>query len=359
MVSISHNADKKNLQEELTMFCVECGKETPIYKKGVCTQCYINTHTFTHAPSLLNLIQCSKCNVFKYKNTWINKTAHEIILRIIKDTFKISSELNNIHYILKCDPIETQFICNVTITGNLQENTIQESHQIQIRISRIVCDVCSKQYGGYYEATLQIRAADRKLTPEELHNIQETIENTVQTVHTKGNRQLFITDLVEEHGGLDFYLSERGSAYTLARKIQNIYGGDLKQSSSTVGMKEGREITRITILLRLPAYQTGDFIKINQQYYLIKKLTGQKINLINLTNWEATTLEPKELKKFHIYPSKDYLQDMIVVSQSPTELQLMHPRTYKNHDLKKPKKHTISSTTIKVVRLDETLYLVP
>lgn len=341
------------------MFCVECGKEEQIYKNGLCTQCYVKSTTFTSGPSLLTLIQCSKCNAFKYKNTWTSNTIQDVLLQIIKDTFNINPELKEISYHLDCQPIESQFSCTVTITGKLQGITVEEHHQLQIRISRIVCDVCSKQYGGYYEATLQIRATDRKLTTEELQTIQETIKHMVASEHTRGNRQLFITDMVEEHGGLDFYLSERGSAYMLARKLQNRYGGELKQSSSLVGMKEGKEITRVTILLRLPAYQIGDFVKIENEYYRVQKLTSQKAHLINLKNWEETTIESKDLKKFHVYPSKDYLQEAIVVSQSPTELQIMHPQTYKNDEIIKPKPQTISSKTVKIVRLDDTLFLVP
>ena len=341
------------------MFCVECGKETPIYKKGVCIKCYVNSTTFTHGPEILNLIQCSKCGVYKYKNNWVKQSTHDIILRIIKDTYKIAPELQNIDFILNCEPIASQFTCNLTITATLQNHPIEEIHQIQIRVSHIVCDVCSKQYGGYYEAILQIRADNRKLTKKEDQHITEIIENTIQTEHTKGNRKLFITDISEEHGGLDFFLSERGSAYMLAKKIQNTYGGELKQSTSTVGMKEGRELTRSTILIRLPSYQKNDFIKINDTYFLIIRVTGQKMHLKNLSNWQETTFETKDLKKYQIYPQKDYLQELIVVSQTPTEIQLMHPETYKNFDLKKPKKVPINSSTIKAARLDDTLFLVP
>jgi nonsense-mediated mRNA decay protein 3 len=341
------------------MFCVECGKENSIYKNGLCTTCYIKETAFSQGPSIISLIQCSKCGVFKYKNTWINDTADNVILRIIKDVFKITPELSNISFQLTCDPIESQFQCTLTISGNLQGHIINETHKLQIRITRIVCDVCSKQYGGYYEAILQIRATDRKLTTEEFHTMQEFIENTVSHEHMQGNRKMFITDIAKEHGGLDFYLSERGSAYTLARKLQNIYGGELKQSTSTVGMKEGRELTRVTILLRLPRYQPGDFIKIEPNYFLIKKISGSKIYLRNLATWENTTIESKDLKIYHMYPAKDYVEEMIVISQTPTELQIMHPKSYKNYDIIKPQNYTISSKTVSVVRLDDTLFIVP
>jgi nonsense-mediated mRNA decay protein 3 len=345
--------------EEIAMFCVECGKEGHLYKKGVCVKCYVNTTTFTHGPELINLIQCSKCGVFKYKNTWTKQIPHNMILRILKDTFKILPELQNIQYALECEPPKSQYLCIVTISGDIHDHPVSESHQLQIRVSNIVCDVCSKQYGGYYEGILQIRADDRKLTPDEHQNITDIIEQIVQMQHSKGNRQLFITDIAEEHGGLDFYLSERGSAYTLAKKIQNTHGGELKQSSSLVGIKEGRELTRITVLLRLPSYQKHDFIRIDTDYYHVRRLTGHKIYLINLSNWEETTLETKDLKRFHIYHSKDYLKEMILVSQTHKSIQLMDPKTYKLFELDKPQPIDISNKTVTVFQKDDVILLVP
>lgn len=359
MASISHNTAKKPPLEAKTMFCVECGKETSIYKKGVCIKCYINSTAFTHGPEILNLIQCSKCGVYKYKNNWVKQSNHDIIRRIIKDTYKIAPELQHIDYNLDCEPTTSQFTCILTITATLQKHPIAESHQIQIRVSHIVCDVCSKQYGGYYEAILQIRADNRKLTKKEDQNITEIIENTIQSEHAKGNRKLFITDFAEEHGGLDFYLSERGSAYTLAKKIQSTFGGELKQSSSTVGMKEGREITRVTILLRLPEYQTGDFLKIKKKYYQIQRLTGQKIYLIGLSDWEEKSVENRDLKNFYVYNAKDYCKQMILVSQTSKSVQLMDKKNYSISEVNKPKDITFQNNDVDVFFKDDSIFLIP
>ena len=75
---------------------------------------------------------------------------------------------------------------------------------------------------------------------------------------------MFITDFAEERGGIDFYLSEKGSAYTIAKKLQERFGGEIKQSSKNVGMKDSRQIFRMTCLIRLPAYRKGDFISLDK-----------------------------------------------------------------------------------------------
>ena len=86
------------------------------------------------------------------------------------------------------------------------------------------------------------------------------VEGLVESMQDKGNRALFITDSKEEHGGLDFYLSDKGSALTITKKVQGKYGGSIKQSSKNIGMKDSRQVYRMTYLLRLPSFRKGDFI---------------------------------------------------------------------------------------------------
>lgn len=341
------------------MFCVECGKEDPIFKNGVCASCYVKSTIFTQGPQVISLTVCPKCGGHKFRNLWHDDSLDDTILREIKNQYTVLPELNQVSYSLTCDPVDIQFECVVTISGMVVGHSVVESHHVQIRTTKVVCDVCSKQFGGYYEGILQIRATDRKLSEEELSLIDDQITHFVSSERMKGNRALFISDVAEEHGGLDYYLSERGMAYGFAKKLKSRFGGELKQSSSLVGMKEGREVTRVTVVLRLPSYQVGDFIGFQKHFYQVKQISGSKVLLVKLATWKEETFLEKDLEKIIVYPYDTYFQSMIVVSQSPTELQVMHPESYATYDLKKPKPLDIQSETISVVRLHEILFLVP
>jgi nonsense-mediated mRNA decay protein 3 len=145
----------------------------------------------------------------------------------------------------------------------------------------------------------------------------------------------------------------------LAKKTQSTFGGELKQSSSMVGMKEGREITRVTILLRLPEYQIGDFLKINKKYYQIQRLTGQKIYLIGLSDWEEKSVENKDLKNFYVYNAKDYCKQMILVSQTSKSVQLMDKKNYSISEVNKPKDITFQDNDVDVFFKDDSIFLIP
>ena len=58
------------------------------------------------------------------------------------------------------------------IRGYLENIKIKEVHNITIRIKKDVCNICSKKFGGYHEAIIQIRANNRNLDNEEIIKIR-------------------------------------------------------------------------------------------------------------------------------------------------------------------------------------------
>jgi nonsense-mediated mRNA decay protein 3 len=340
------------------MFCVECGTEGEIYKNGVCINCYIKNKTFTKGPLILDIFSCSNCSSYKYKNTWIDESFENTLERHIRDNFQISNELKNTKIKTYCDEKDKNLSCKLIISGNLNNHQIEEEHTLQVRLKTVVCDVCSKQFGGYYEAILQIRA-DKKLYKNELKKIKSYIEDFVSELHTKGNRGLFITDFGEESGGIDFYLSEKGPAYTIAKKVQEKYGGEIKQSSSNIGMKDSRQIYRMTFLVRLPPYRSGNFIYFNKSFYYITKISGNKIHVIEMKTLNSLIFDEKQLQNLKILGGKELIKEMILVSQSNNDLQVMDIKSYQTYEIKKPMRKNIQSDMVKVVNLGDRFFLMP
>ena len=266
------------------MFCVECGKEE-IFKDGVCIGCYLKHTSFTKGPEIIDIIVCTSCSSYKYKSTWFSESLDKAIKRHIRDAFQISGELKKVQIKTEYDEKRKNIACNVEISGLLEDQKIVEQHNLMVRLKKTICDVCSKKFGGYFEAVIQLRAEKRKPSQDELQVIRETIETLVENLQAKGYRGLFITDVTEEQGGIDFYLSEKGSAYNIAKKIQDCFGGEIKQSSSNAGMKDSRQIFRMTYLVRLPAYRIGDFILYNKSFFHILSINKNKVHVLELFNW--------------------------------------------------------------------------
>jgi len=340
------------------MFCVECGKETTIFKDGVCIDCYLKTHNFTKGPKIIDIPICTHCNSYKIKNIWTNELFSDVIKRIIKNTFKISKQLKKIDINTDCKEEKERITCKVFISGFLEKTEITEEHEIIVRLKKTVCDVCSKRFGGYHEAIIQIRADKRDLSKQEINDIVTNVEVQVENLVAKGNRSLFITDIGIEHGGLDFFLSDKGAALTITNKIQDKYGGEIKQSSKNMGMKDSRQIYRMTYLLRLSPYKKDDTLKIKNKFYKIRSISKNKIKMIDLSNWEEILTDTKSIKKSNII-QEDSIDEMIIVSQTKNEIQIMNPDTYKIKIVKKPKKINFPAKKIKTITIEEQIYLYP
>lgn len=339
------------------MFCVECGKDGPIFKDGVCIDCYLKTHKFTKGPKKIGIPLCTHCESYKYKNTWISELFGDVIRRLIKNTFKISRELNKVDINTECKETKEGMSCKVYISGVIDDVKITEDHDLEVYFKRTVCDVCSKRFGGYHESIVQIRTDNRELSKEELEDIERIVKNLVEDIRAKGSRGLFITDIGEEHGGLDFFISEKGPGLIIAKKIQEIYGGIIKQSSKNIGMKDGKQLYRVTFLIRIPFLKKGDFIEHNNSLYHIVSVHKNKVKMFNLADWEESSVEFKTIQKSNLLGGEEILKDMILVSQTEEEVQIMDPKTYKIQTIKKPKPMSFKTEKIKILKTDKQILL--
>jgi nonsense-mediated mRNA decay protein 3 len=341
------------------MFCVECGREGKIFKDGSCLSCYLKTHTFSEGPETLELIMCPHCGSFKFKNTWFSDHIGDILKKVIKNNFKISKDLEKVDINTECTDTKDGLNCKVFISGFIDGEEIIEDHEILVCLNRAVCDVCSKRFGGYHEAIVQIRADNRKLNDDELKQIDLSIKGLVEDLQAKGNRALFIADTAEEHGGLDYYISEKTTGLIIAKKIKEQFGGEIKQSSKNIGMKDGKQVYRMTYLIRIPSYEKGIFIRHNNSFYQVISFQGNKVKLLDLSKWVEDTVDVKSIQKASKIGGEELIEEMILVSQKDDEVQVMDQKNFDIKVIKKPKQVSFDSKTVKVVKFEDRLFLIP
>jgi len=341
------------------MFCVECGNDVPIFRNGVCLCCYLKGTRFSKGPAILDIVMCPRCSSYKLKNIWVQEPFEDILNRQVKEAFTINPELKQVKIQTECKEQERIHSCFVSISGCLEDQTITEQHPLTVRIRHTTCETCSREAGGYYEATVQIRTEQRTFTNVELKTLRSAVETMVEQFQASGKRGLFIADIAEKREGLDFFLSEKGAALSIAKKIQEQFGGDFKQSASSAGMKDSRQIYRMTYLVRIPAHRKGDFFSIGNSFFSIISLHSNKVRALELSTWTEKIIEGKDIQPSRIHGGKELIKEMIVVSQSKTDIQLMNPKTYTTVEIRKPKAFSVDTTMVKTVTLDDTLFLVP
>ena len=307
----------------------------------------------------LDITFCPRCSAYKYKNTWIQETFDDVLKRHIKDIFTISPDLTHVTIQTKCTEQQRVLACTITITGSIEDQTVTETHPLTVRTRQSTCDICSREAGGYYEAIVQIRAEQRTFTDEELRTLRLAVEAMVAQLQKGGKRGLFITDYDEKREGLDFFLSEKTTAFSIAKKIQEEYGGDFKQSASAAGMKDSRQVYRMTYLVRIPAYRKGDFFSVDDSFFHIISLHENKVRSMELSTWTEKVIDGKDIQPSRIYGGNELIREMIVVSQTPKDVQLMDPKTYATIEIRKPRAVPITTPMVNTVKLGGTVFLVP
>jgi nonsense-mediated mRNA decay protein 3 len=343
------------------MICVECGKEIEILKDGLCLNCYIKSKAFTKGPDSINVIKCSNCNEFKFQNKWENQSLNSIIYNHILQKFKISSEFKNpdinINITDDKNPYKKQLI--IIIKGHISNLEVIEKHLINVNIKREICDICSKKFGGYHEAIIQIRATKRNLSSIEIESINSLIQDFTEKMQYEGNKQIFIADFQIHQNGLDYFISDNNFALSIIQKLQELYGGNITKSSKNIGMKDSRQVYRMTYLLRLYQYKEGDILSNNNKFYYVKKIFKNKILLIDLENWDENNYQSKKLDNFKIKGGDELKNKMILLSQTRDEVQVMNQNNFKIFNIKKPKMYLFSKEIIEIIQIQDKMFLLP
>jgi nonsense-mediated mRNA decay protein 3 len=105
----------------------------------------------------------------------------------------------------------------------------------------------------------------------------------------------FVSRTEAVHGGLDFYVSTNGLGMRLAKDVADAFGGTIAASPKLFGQREGKEIYRVTTLVRLPAFQVGDVVRHKGS---VTEVVGLRpfVELRDLVTGEKRRFKTKDLR---------------------------------------------------------------
>ena len=180
----------------------------------------------------------------------------------------------------------------VKAVGRFQDLAVVQDFHVRVRIKPSLCDSCQKQRGRYYEGILQVRGEDRELTPREMGSVRTFV--TARVNRSEGTAT-FVSRIEEVHGGLDFYVSTNALAKGLARDIAGSFGGTVSASPKLFGQKQGKEVYRVTALVRLAAFQKGDVVRHKGSLAEVTSIRPFVV-LRDLVSGERRRFKPKDVR---------------------------------------------------------------
>ena len=286
---------KDNLKrEKWSKFCPKCGKQTDEFFDSMCKDCFKRGITLLAPESLeLSVSVCPHCGgFFKGKErTSIEPAVETAVRKAIRK--KYGSEAPVEIAGLRVELAENKRGAHVSIAVKAEINgvDIEETGEFTAALKRAICDRCSRIAGGYYAAIVQIRAEVRIPTDEELA-LAENI------AHASLGESDFVSKEQMLKEGRDIYVSSAEFGRRISRAIVKELGGSFSESKKLYGRKDGRDIYRVTFLVRLPGFKQGEVVKIGNKKILVEKvIEGKGIEGVDVNTGEPVFVSKKELIK--------------------------------------------------------------
>jgi nonsense-mediated mRNA decay protein 3 len=322
----------------------------------------------------LTLLSCKRCGSVKVPGGWKKLSdlstetedlwPHQVdilldnevkpLVRNVELTVKEEKRLDRVLYI------------TLSALGKSHEDLSPhtEHYPVEIRFSYGTCDSCGMMSGGYYESTLQIRADGRPLTDEEKDDIVHLV--TEMTVAQYGSDdKAFVTKISSDKYGMDFQIGSEQLCRSIADVLEAQYLAQRKQNYKLVGQdKGGKDKFRTTILIRLPRFGVGDFVRVLGNPCQVMAMSKSGLTCFDLVQRQRFTMNSKSSKwrTLEYMASKDERREFMVTTRvygQPT--QIMDSKTFEIREIQETLLSTDieTGTTVYGLVLDDDFFLLP
>lgn len=216
-------------------FCFKCGKKTKELINNYCEECFNKEFNLIKVPEKIKFTSCSKCDRIKFRNNWVDIKVEKILkskIKILGRNIKLDiREIDN-----KIFEIKAQGYLDYS------KKLKKEIYRTQIHLNKIVCPICTRKYGGYYEAILQLRG-------DFTEDILDFIGEQMIIMERRDGRAFYRTERVKN--GIDFFIGNKSAANKLAVLLKKKFNAKIKKSYKLVTRKAGKNIYRTIISVKI------------------------------------------------------------------------------------------------------------
>ena len=308
--------------------CLKCGAKSPLVSQ-LCHDCVRQTIELSQIPNVQTMVCCKSCFSLKVPGTWIefdaleSSVSHFVEESIVwnKEVTKISSQIN----LRQLDP--QKFRVEISCEGDYQKLALDSKLKAEIQIKFQVCQTCSRQAGGYYEAILQIRTKRREVLDMAVDMIYKELDSSPS--------DFFTTQAGAVRGGYDFQLSSTEKARSVSRDLMVKLGGHVTETNTLVGKKDGRDLLRHTFGVRLPSVKVNDYLFSEENVWKVIRVHKRRAKLMLIS--PPRTQKTVEVDNLRNTPILDPPTEVQIVSGRNSEYLLLDPFTLQTVEARSPK----------------------
>ncbi len=309
--------------------CPKCGGPS---NEGLCDLCALESTELLSCPERIEITVCSVCGAKLVKGRWVpsqasvEKLAYDAACSAICAHEGLSKPNLDVKLVKTG---ATRYMAMVDLKGTFRSMPAEAERQFEVRILSMACDRCSRRAGRYFESTIQIRASLREPTEREMEVSKKMAQEMTETGYKYGDQLSFVQDIKKTEGGIDIVLGSTQLGRQISKVISERFGGRLTETSKLVGRRDGRDLYRSTILVRLPRFKLGDIIRLKGVVHEVVGFDGKRIYLAALKGGHKTVVTDDEVEDAQMLGNRNKSRKATVVAGDGKMLEIMDPDTYK------------------------------
>lgn len=351
-------------------FCPRCG--TPVGDGGLpppdrrgdaearlCPDCYVDAIDLVAVPDAIEVKICTQCGSVREDGEWQDLDGGDytdVAIDAVADRIGIHREAEDVSWTVEPHqrgPNELEMV--LLVTARVNGIPVEEETAVAVHIARETCSRCGRIAGDYYAGTVQVRASDRVPTDAET-------DRAVGLAHdvTDGtdDRNAFVSEVVERPEGVDVRVSRNNLAQRIARRIVDELGGTVGSSETLITEdEEGEEVYRVAFAVRLPKFQPGDVIALEDGRVV---LVEGDIRGRALAGGEPVAIEGGAADDAErVGRLSDVTDTTLVTVEDEHAIQVLDPDTAAAETIPRPADLPLDGDTVPVLKTRHGLHAIP
>ena len=339
-------------------FCIACGSPPPLTSERLCENCLRTRTVFSQVSERIQQHRCAKCGMHEVEKRWVRIEDEELGELRLRENLGVTEGATAVTVDMAYQPIDDRTArLHVTVDGELEGYKFEDQHEVLLQTSNAVCPSCTRKAGAYFEATMQLRSAGRRLSEEELKDLRGTLDELLDELES--DPMFFVTKEGPVTGGWDLQLGSKALARTWARRLVRRFGGTTKETSTLVGMREGTEVTRLTLSYRKPAYGLGDVIRLKREYWLVSAWQKDGPKIRRLDRNERTGVTWRDMEKATVVSKSDDQFIVDILNRDSSGAEVMDPNDYRVVTVALPYDNDSSLPNLRIAFIDDSWLALP
>jgi len=237
-------------------FCVVCGRRDVELTDGECVDCFVKRVPLVTAPERPTVVLCPTCGSRLVGQHWEPSEAGDRL------------QASDLTPLLRAHPEAGIRRVHWTETGgqtlvrelegsvDLRFRGVERTRGVRmtVKIEHRTCEACSRRSGRYYTARIQLRGGE-DTGHEKVAARRDRLDRAWASIQAEAratwrDAQSWKEPLPE---GWDIFVTDTLAARSLARLARHRLGAEVKETATLWGRRDGHDVYRVTIRLRIPA----------------------------------------------------------------------------------------------------------